>query len=79
MHACDFLTCINNLQLSSEGPHHDEIDIEFLGNLSGDPYLMSTNIFSYGEGGREMQFYLWFDPTQDFHTYSIDWTSERIM
>ena len=71
------------LQLSSapetSAETRDELDFEFLGNVSGEPYLLQTNIFTNGTGYKEQRIYLWFDPTADFHTYTISWTKEIVM
>ncbi|CAN1142672.1 Xyloglucan endotransglucosylase/hydrolase 2 [Linum perenne] len=67
------------MQLSSQGPTHDEIGFEFLGNLSGDPYTLDTNVLTRGKENREQKFHLWFNPTKNFHTYSIVWKPQHIM
>jgi xyloglucan:xyloglucosyl transferase len=63
--------------MSSQGDQHDEFDYEFLGNTSGEPYVVQTNVYSNGVGNREQRIFLWFDPTADFHTYSFLWNRQQ--
>ncbi|KAK2990846.1 hypothetical protein RJ640_016164 [Escallonia rubra] len=61
-------------------PHnHDEIDFELLGHEKRRDWVLQTNIYGNGSVnvGREEKFYLWFDPTEQFHEYSILWNNHH--
>ncbi|KAL5723679.1 xyloglucan:xyloglucosyl transferase [Ranunculus cassubicifolius] len=61
-------------------PHnHDEIDIELLGHDSRKEWIVQTNIYVNGSTniGREEKFRLWFDPTENFHSYSLIWNNHH--
>jgi hypothetical protein len=55
----------------------DEIDLEWVGS---DPTTFQTNFFGKGFTGNydRGETYETVDAVADFHTYSIDWTAERI-
>ncbi|KAI3696409.1 hypothetical protein L1987_79423 [Smallanthus sonchifolius] len=65
--------------LASQNSEHDEIDFEFLGNRTGQPYILQTNVFTGGKGDREQRIYLWFDPTKAFHSYSVLWNLNQVV
>jgi xyloglucan:xyloglucosyl transferase len=70
---------VTTFYMSSPGPKHCEFDFEFLGNRSHEPFLLHTNIFVDGVGGREQQIYLGFDPSAAFHYYSFQWSKDVLV
>ncbi|OIV92973.1 hypothetical protein TanjilG_20635 [Lupinus angustifolius] len=60
---------------------HDELDFEFLGNIAGKPWRFQTNLYGNGSThrGREERYRLWFDPTKEYHRYSILWTPKNVI
>ena len=78
------MVSLSRMQLSNGDVYektHDELDFEFLGNVRGREWRVQTNVYGNGSthAGREERYDLPFDPTDDFHHYSILWTSQRIM
>ncbi|CAI0386047.1 unnamed protein product [Linum tenue] len=61
--------------------NHDEIDIEILGHDKRNDWNLQTNVYANGSvnTGREEKFNFWFDPTQDYHNYTIIWNSHHIV
>ncbi|KAL5054307.1 hypothetical protein RYX36_034989 [Vicia faba] len=66
-------------QHSDYGPTRDEIDFKFLGGNNERPYIFHTNIYTNGYGHREQQIHLWFDPTLDFHNYTLHWNEKQLV
>lgn len=79
MVAGDSAGTVTAFYLSSQNSEHDEIDFEFLGNRTGQPYILQTNVYTGGKGDKEQRIYLWFDPTKAYHTYSVLWNMYQIV
>ncbi|KAK2978491.1 hypothetical protein RJ640_003245 [Escallonia rubra] len=68
---------VTTFYLSSQGLRHDEIDFEFLGNSSGNPYTVHTNVLPKGKS-QPMRMYSSLWNADDWATQGgrmkADWT-----
>ncbi|KAL1217337.1 putative xyloglucan endotransglucosylase/hydrolase protein 11 [Cardamine amara subsp. amara] len=69
---------ITSFYLFSRSSRHDELCFQILGS-NGPPYLLNTNMYLFGEGGKEQRFRLWFDPTKDYHSYRFLWNPNQLV
>lgn len=60
---------------------HDEVDMEFLGDVRAGAWRLQTNVYGNSSTGRgrEERYRLPFDPTLRAHRYSILWANHSIM
>ncbi len=65
--------------LPSGEDKHNEFDLEFLGNVAGEPYLVQTNLYIDSVDNREQCIDMCFDPIADFHTYVVLWNPSQVV
>ncbi|MCO5552807.1 hypothetical protein L7F22_006324 [Adiantum nelumboides] len=70
---------VTTYYFTSLGEAHDELDFEFLGNQTGEPVILQTNVYASGVGDREQRISLWFDPSADFHNYTLLWNTQQVV
>ncbi|KAI5065076.1 hypothetical protein GOP47_0019771 [Adiantum capillus-veneris] len=70
---------VTTYYFTSFGATHDELDFEFLGNQTGEPIILQTNVYASGVGDREQRIFLWFDPAADFHNYTLLWNTQQVV
>ncbi|KAL2644796.1 hypothetical protein R1flu_012383 [Riccia fluitans] len=70
---------VTAFHMASTSKNWCELDYEFLGNVSGQPYSLQTNVFVRGQGNREQRINLWFDPSNAYHEYGWLWNQNQVL
>ncbi|KAL5054302.1 hypothetical protein RYX36_034984 [Vicia faba] len=67
------------MRILDEGNEVQLILNQHSGGNNERPYIFHTNIYTNGYGHREQQIHLWFDPTLDFHNYTLHWNEKQLV
>ncbi|KAL3698020.1 hypothetical protein R1sor_012096 [Riccia sorocarpa] len=70
---------VTSFHMASNRTNWSELDFEFLGNVTGQPYSLQTNVFVEGHGNREQRINLWFDPSAAYHEYAFLWNQKQVL